>query len=127
VPRHLRRWSRGCPVNLLGVGHAARHEAAMRAPLLGGRLHWASTEAAPAFVGYMEGAVRAGEAAAAAVLAAVSPSDVPSEQRPPARAWGWSGSGARDGGATPRALRHRATATRAAGETPSLTQPLARA
>ena len=101
----------------------------MRAPLLGGRLHWASTEAAPAFVGYMEGAVRAGEAAAAAVLATapLRPSDVPSEQRPPARAWGWSGSGARDGGATPRALRHRATATRAAGETPSLTQPLARA
>ena len=115
-------WSRGCPVNLLGVGNAARHEAAMRTPLYGGRLHWASTEAAPAFVGYMEGAVRAGEAAAAAVLAAAAPS----EQRPPPRAWGWSGSGARDGGAKPRALRRRATA-KADGDTSTLTQPLARA
>ena len=87
-------WSRGCPVNLLGVGNAVRHGAAMRAPLLNGRLHWASTQAAPAFVGYMEGAVRAGEAAAAAVLATTP--------APDERAWGWSGTGARDGGAPPR-------------------------
>ena len=70
----------------------------MRAPLLNGRLHWASTEAAPAFVGYMEGAVRAGEAAAAAVLAAAV---LATTLAPDRRAWGWSGSGARDGGAPP--------------------------
>ena len=38
-------WARGCPVNLLGAGNFARYNAAMREPLLGGRLHWASTEA----------------------------------------------------------------------------------
>lgn len=58
-------WSRGCPASLLGVGHGSRHEAALRAPLMARRLHWASTESAPEFTGYMEGAVRAGEAAAA--------------------------------------------------------------
>lgn len=36
---------------------------------LGGRLHWASTETAPAFAGHIEGALLAGELAAEAVLA----------------------------------------------------------
>jgi len=35
---------------------------------LGGRLHWASTETAPAFAGHIEGALLAGERAAAAAL-----------------------------------------------------------
>ena len=95
-------WARGCPVNLLGVGQHARHEAALREPLMGGRLLWASTEAAPAFTGYMEGAVRAGEAAAAAVLQGVK-GGVKTAEPAPKRKWGWSGSGARDGGPLPRA------------------------
>lgn len=39
-------------------------------PALNGRLHWASTETAPDHAGHIEGALAAGERAAAAVLAA---------------------------------------------------------
>ena len=41
--------------------------AALREPV--GRIHWAGTETATAFIGYMDGAVRSGERAAAEVLA----------------------------------------------------------
>ena len=92
-------WARGCPVNLLAPGHFA-YVHAMREPLLGGRLHWGSTEASPEFTGYMEGAVRAGEAAAEAILArrrpdAASPGETEGEA-PPRSGWAWCGSGARD-------------------------------
>lgn len=40
-------------------------------PALGGRLHWASTETSPVFAGHVEGALAAGELAAAAVLSAL--------------------------------------------------------
>jgi monoamine oxidase len=39
--------------------------AALRAPV--GRLHWAGTETAEVFNGYMDGAVRSGESTAAEV------------------------------------------------------------
>jgi monoamine oxidase len=39
--------------------------AALRAPV--GRIHWAGTETSEGFMGYMDGAVRSGERAAAAV------------------------------------------------------------
>ncbi len=39
--------------------------AALRAPV--GRIHWAGTETAEVFTGYMDGAVRSGERAAAEV------------------------------------------------------------
>ena len=42
---------------------------ALRAPI--GPLHWAGTEVAEVWSGYMDGAVRSGEAAAREVLAAL--------------------------------------------------------
>ena len=36
---------------------------------VGGRIHWAGTEAAEKWTGYMDGAIRAGDAAAAVVHA----------------------------------------------------------
>ncbi len=42
---------------------------ALRAPV--GRIHWAGTETAEVFTGYMDGAVRSGERAASEVLAAL--------------------------------------------------------
>ena len=60
-------WSGGGPV---GVGRpgAFRHGAALRAPV--GRVHWAGTETATRWCGFMDGAIRSGERAAREVLAA---------------------------------------------------------
>lgn len=56
------RWSRGCYSAVMGPGVLSAHAAALRAPV--GRLHWAGTETAKVWMGYMEGAVEAGERAA---------------------------------------------------------------
>ncbi|MFL5779941.1 MAG: flavin monoamine oxidase family protein [Thermoleophilaceae bacterium] len=53
------RWSRGCPI-ALGTPHAlTRFGPALRRPV--GRVHWAGTETADYWAGYMDGAVRSGE------------------------------------------------------------------
>jgi monoamine oxidase len=62
------RWTRGCPVGHLAPGVLSRHGPALRAAT--GRVHWAGTETADYWLGYMDGAVRAGERAADEVLAA---------------------------------------------------------
>jgi monoamine oxidase len=56
----------GAPVALMGPGVLSRLGPALRAPC--GRIHWAGTEAAEKWTGYMDGAIRAGLAAAQAVL-----------------------------------------------------------
>ncbi len=56
------RWSRGCYSAIMGPGVLSAHADALRAPV--GRLHWAGTETARVWMGYMEGAVEAGERAA---------------------------------------------------------------
>ena len=61
-------WTTGCvspvPRNVLTrFGHA------LRTPV--SRIHWAGTETAEAWCGYMDGAVRSGERAAAEVLASL--------------------------------------------------------
>jgi monoamine oxidase len=61
------RWSRGCPVGILGPGVLTAFGPALRAPV--GRIHWAGTETSTYWNGYMDGAVRSGERAAAEVLA----------------------------------------------------------
>lgn len=61
------RWSRGCPVGHFGPGVLRRHGHALRQTT--GPVHWAGTETADYWMGYMDGAVRAGERAAAEVLA----------------------------------------------------------
>lgn len=62
-------WTRGCYAGYLGPGVWSDYGAALRAPV--GRIHWAGTETAEVFTGYMDGAVRSGERAAREVLAAL--------------------------------------------------------
>jgi monoamine oxidase len=61
-------WSRGAPVNLLAPGALIQDRDAMWAPI--GRLHWAGTETATFWHGYMDGAISSGQRAAAEVLKA---------------------------------------------------------
>jgi monoamine oxidase len=60
-------WSRGCPVGIAGPGLLTAYGPALRPPV--GRIHWAGTETSTYWNGYMDGAVRSGERAAAEVLA----------------------------------------------------------
>jgi monoamine oxidase len=62
-------WTRGCPVGHFAPGVLAKHGAWLRRPV--GRLHFAGTETADYWLGYMDGAVRAGERAADEALAAL--------------------------------------------------------
>lgn len=61
-------WSRGGPVHLLGPGALTQDREAIWAPV--GRLHWAGTETATFWHGYMDGAISSGRRAAAEVLEA---------------------------------------------------------
>lgn len=60
-------WSRGCYFGAMTPGTLTRYGAALRAPI--GRIHWAGTETAERWSGYMEGAVESGIRAAAEVSA----------------------------------------------------------
>ena len=59
-------WSRGGPVALVGTGTYLDFGPLLRAPQ--GKIHWAGTETSTYWNGYMDGAVRSGERAAAEVL-----------------------------------------------------------
>jgi monoamine oxidase len=63
------RYTRGCPVAIAGPGTLLAYGAALRPPV--GRVHWAGTETSTYWNGYMDGAVRSGERAAAEVIAAL--------------------------------------------------------
>jgi monoamine oxidase len=56
------RWTRGCPVGIPTAGSLARFGPDLRTP--SGRIHWAGTETATYWNGYMDGAVSSGERAA---------------------------------------------------------------
>ncbi len=60
-------WTRGCYEGYFPPGAWSDYGAWLRAPV--GRIHWAGTETAEVFTGYMDGAVRSGERAAAEVRA----------------------------------------------------------
>jgi monoamine oxidase len=60
------RWSRGGPVAYTGPGVLLDYGTTIRQPV--GPIHWAGTETATFWNGYMEGAVRSGERAAREVL-----------------------------------------------------------
>src|SRR5262249_32334328 len=60
-------WTRGCYGANMGPGTLTTLGPALREPC--GRVHWAGTETSPAWSGYIEGAIRSGERAAAEVLA----------------------------------------------------------
>jgi monoamine oxidase len=61
-------WTRGCYGANMGPGVLTSLGPALREPC--GLVHWAGTETSPAWSGYIEGAIRSGERAAAEVLAA---------------------------------------------------------
>lgn len=61
-------WTRGCYGAHLGPGVWTQFGPALREPI--GRIHWAGTETASVWSGYMDGALTSGERAAAEVLAA---------------------------------------------------------
>jgi monoamine oxidase len=60
------RWSGGCYGTLFGPNVWTRYGPVLRQPV--GLIHWAGTETATAWCGYMDGAVRSGERVAAEVL-----------------------------------------------------------
>jgi monoamine oxidase len=59
------RWSRGGPVGIMGPGTLTGLGRVLREPV--GRVHWAGTDTATEWNGYMDGAIQAGERAAAEV------------------------------------------------------------
>ena len=61
------RWTRGGPTAIHGPGTLVPYGPSVRRPL--GRVHWAGTETATYWSGYMDGAVSSGKRAAAEVLA----------------------------------------------------------
>ncbi len=65
----LEPWSRGGPVAVSSPGTLTTHGPALRAPV--GPIHWAGTETAAYWTGYMDGAVRSGQRAAREVLRAL--------------------------------------------------------
>jgi monoamine oxidase len=60
-------WTGGCYGTLFGPGVWTRYGPALREPV--GPIHWAGTESATVWSGYMDGAVQSGQRAAAEVLA----------------------------------------------------------
>jgi monoamine oxidase len=63
-------WSGGGPTSNFGPGGWTELGPTLREPV--GRIHWAGTETATVWSGYMEGALQAGERAAADVLAVLA-------------------------------------------------------
>ncbi|NED50353.1 amine oxidase, partial [Micromonospora aurantiaca] len=59
-------WTRGCFCGVLPPGAWCAYGPELRTPV--GRVHWAGTETATRWSGYLEGAVTAGERAAAEAL-----------------------------------------------------------
>ncbi len=59
-------WSGGCPVGLGAPGALTGSSVALREPV--GRIHWAGTETATRWCGFMDGALEAGERAAHEVI-----------------------------------------------------------
>jgi monoamine oxidase len=60
--------SRGCYAGVLGPGAWTAYGRLLREPI--GRIHWAGTETATRWMGYMDGAIQSGRRAAAEVLRA---------------------------------------------------------
>lgn len=63
------RWSRGCYVGYMGPGVLLGYRDAIRRPV--GEIHWAGTETASEWAGYMDGAIQSGVRAAGEVLAEI--------------------------------------------------------
>ena len=74
-------WSRGCYVGFTPPGVLTAFGPALRDPI--GPIHWAGTETATVWNGYMDGAIQSGERAAREALAALR--GTPAGGRPPER------------------------------------------
>lgn len=72
-------WTRGCPVGNAPPGLLTAAAPALQDPV--GRVHWAGTETATEQVGFMEGALEAGDRAAAEVLDALRQKQAASKPR----------------------------------------------
>lgn len=59
-------WSRGCYVGVMGPGTMTSWGSALREPC--GRIHWAGTETATKWMGYIDGAIESGERVAQEVV-----------------------------------------------------------
>jgi monoamine oxidase len=59
-------WSRGCYVGVMGPGTMTAWGSALREPC--GRIHWAGTETATKWMGYIDGAIESGERVAQEIL-----------------------------------------------------------
>jgi monoamine oxidase len=68
-------WSRGCYVGYTPPGVLTSYGPALREPV--GPIHWAGTETATVWNGYMDGAIQSGERAAREALAAIQPERQP--------------------------------------------------
>jgi monoamine oxidase len=76
IPRHTsivvqdwssEEWTRGCPVAIAAPGTVTEYKKHIAEPV--GRIHWAGTETAIYWHGYMDGAVRSGQRASTEVRA----------------------------------------------------------
>ncbi|XP_062291253.1 probable flavin-containing monoamine oxidase A [Scomber scombrus] len=72
-------YSGGCPVNVMAPGLLTYYHPSLRKPC--GRIHWAGTETATQWCGYMSGAVQAGHRAAVEVLAELCPTTLTQEDQ----------------------------------------------
>uniref|UniRef100_A0A8C9XTS5 Amine oxidase n=1 Tax=Sander lucioperca TaxID=283035 RepID=A0A8C9XTS5_SANLU len=72
-------YSGGCPVNVMAPGLLTYYHPSLRNPF--GRIHWAGTETATLWCGYMSGAVQAGQRAALEVLAELCPMTLTQEEQ----------------------------------------------
>jgi hypothetical protein len=59
-------WSRGCPVSCYPTGTLYQYGHELRRPT--GRIHWAGTETAIKFQGFMDGAIESGQRAAHEII-----------------------------------------------------------
>ncbi|KAM8744266.1 putative flavin-containing monoamine oxidase A isoform 2-T2 [Acanthopagrus schlegelii] len=72
-------YSGGCPVNVMVPGMLTYYHPSLRKPC--GRIHWAGTETATQWCGYMSGAVQSGQRAALEVLAELHPMALTQEEQ----------------------------------------------
>ncbi|XP_074546838.1 putative flavin-containing monoamine oxidase A [Halichoeres trimaculatus] len=72
-------YSGGCPVNVMAPGLLTYYHPSLRKPC--GRIHWAGTETATQWCGYMSGAIQSGQRAALEVLAEVCPAVLTQEEQ----------------------------------------------
>ncbi|XP_076016078.1 putative flavin-containing monoamine oxidase A [Genypterus blacodes] len=72
-------YSGGCPVNVMAPGLLTYYHPSLRNPC--GRIHWAGTETATQWCGYMSGAVQSGRRAALEVLAELCPATLTQEEQ----------------------------------------------